>query len=81
MSCNKLGQYTCMRCKVSTCVCHYGARSSDIVFTQICFCEDHVHRKGVKHRRGDPISCPKCGYHTKETKTLSISSKFSTLCV
>lgn len=45
------------------------------VFLQICFCEDHVRRKGLKYTRGQPIPCPKCGYETKETKELSMSSK------
>ncbi|KAJ7389266.1 Zinc finger protein 330 [Desmophyllum pertusum] len=55
-SCNKLGQYSCLKCK-------------------ICFCEDHVRRKGVKYTRGQPIPCPKCGYETKETKDLSMSTR------
>lgn len=55
-SCNRLGQYSCLRCK-------------------ICFCEDHVRRKGVKYTKGEPIQCPKCGYQTKETKDLSMSTR------
>jgi len=55
-SCNKLGQHSCLRCK-------------------LCFCEDHVWRKGVKHTRGQIPPCPKCGYETKETKTLSMSTR------
>lgn len=55
-SCNKLGQFSCLRCK-------------------ICFCDDHVRRKGVKYGKGEPIGCPKCGYPTKETKELSMSSQ------
>lgn len=56
MSCNKLGQFSCLRCK-------------------ICFCDDHVRRKGVKVQRGQAIPCPKCGYNTSETKDLSVSTK------
>ena len=56
VSCNRLGQHSCLRCK-------------------ICFCDDHVRRKGVKYIRGDPLPCPKCGYSTKETKALSMSSE------
>jgi len=56
MSCNRLGQYTCMRCK-------------------ICFCEDHVRRKGVKYERGAQLPCPKCHYPTSETKDFSVSSR------
>ncbi|KAM7442321.1 Zinc finger protein 330 [Porites harrisoni] len=55
-SCNKLGQYSCLKCKA-------------------CYCEDHVRRKGVKYTRGQPIPCPKCGYETKETKELSMSTR------
>jgi len=55
-SCNKLGQYTCLRCK-------------------LCFCEDHVRRKGVKYTRGEAIPCPKCGFNTKDTKDLSMSTR------
>ncbi|EDO29762.1 predicted protein, partial [Nematostella vectensis] len=55
-SCNRLGQYSCLRCKV-------------------CFCEDHVRRKGVKYTRGQAIPCPKCGHDTKETKELSMSTR------
>lgn len=55
-SCNKLGQHSCLRCK-------------------ICFCDDHVWRKGVKKVRGQIPPCPKCGYDTKETKTLAMSTR------
>jgi hypothetical protein len=55
-SCNRLGQNTCLRCKV-------------------CFCDDHVKRKGVKYVKGEPIGCPKCGHPTRETKELSMSTK------
>ncbi|XP_028393089.1 zinc finger protein 330 homolog isoform X2 [Dendronephthya gigantea] len=55
-SCNKLGQYSCLRCK-------------------LCFCEDHVRRKGVKYKRGEEIPCPKCGFETNSTKDLSMSTR------
>ncbi|XP_034244484.1 zinc finger protein 330 homolog [Thrips palmi] len=55
-SCNKLGQYSCLRCKV-------------------CFCEDHVRRKGFKYEKGKTIPCPKCGYDTSQTKDLSMSTR------
>jgi len=55
-SCNKLGQHSCLRCK-------------------ICFCDDHVWRKGVKKVRGQIPPCPKCGFETKETKQLSMSTR------
>lgn len=53
-SCNKLGQYSCLRCKV-------------------CYCDDHIRRKGVKLTKGQAIPCPKCGGDTQETKELSMS--------
>ena len=43
---------------------------------QICFCEDHVRRKGFKYDKGKAIPCPKCNYDTSETKTLSMSSRY-----
>ncbi|OWF44205.1 Zinc finger protein 330 [Mizuhopecten yessoensis] len=55
-SCNRLGQFSCMRCKV-------------------CFCDDHVKRKGFKYVRGQPIPCPKCNFDTQETKDMSINSE------
>ena len=55
-SCNRHGQYTCLRCK-------------------ICFCEDHVRRKGVKYEKNQPLPCPKCGYETVETKAMAMSTK------
>merc|ERR1712072_1531986 len=42
---------------------------------KICFCDDHVWRKGVKKVRGQIPPCPKCGYDTKETKTLAMSTR------
>merc|ERR1712080_589276 len=56
LSCNKLGQYSCLRCK-------------------LCFCDDHVKRKGVKYQKNQPIPCPKCNYNTSETKALSMSTR------
>jgi len=56
MSCNRLGQYSCLRCK-------------------ICFCEDHVRRKGFKYAKGAAIPCPKCNHETSITKELSMSTR------
>lgn len=56
MSCNKLGQYSCLRCK-------------------ICYCEDHVRRKGFKYEKNQPIPCPKCSHETAQTKDLSMSTR------
>jgi len=42
---------------------------------KLCWCDDHVRRKGVKYERNAPIPCPKCGFETNETKELSMSTK------
>lgn len=55
-SCNKISQYSCLRCK-------------------ICFCDDHVKRKGVKYQRGEAYPCPKCGYTTSEVSDVSMSTR------
>lgn len=55
-SCNRLGQHSCLRCKV-------------------CYCDEHVKRKGHKYVRGQIPPCPKCGFETKETKDLSMSTR------
>jgi len=55
-SCNRQGQYSCLRCKV-------------------CFCDDHVKRKGFKYVKGETLPCPKCSYDLKETKDLSMSTR------
>ncbi|XP_060557593.1 zinc finger protein 330 homolog, partial [Ruditapes philippinarum] len=55
-SCNKLGQWSCLRCK-------------------ICFCDDHVKRKGFKYARGAAYPCPKCGHDTRETKELAMTAR------
>ncbi|KAK6024207.1 hypothetical protein OSTOST_09987 [Ostertagia ostertagi] len=54
LSCNRLGAYTCMRCK-------------------ICFCDEHVRRKGVVINKSQEIPCPKCTCPVKETKDYSVS--------
>jgi len=56
LSCNKLGQYSCLKCK-------------------ICYCEDHVRRKGFKYEKDKAIPCPKCNYPTSQTKDLSMSTR------
>jgi len=55
-SCNRHGQYSCLRCKV-------------------CFCDEHVRRKGIKYEKNAEIPCPKCGYETAETKSMSVSTR------
>lgn len=56
ISCNRLGQYTCMQCK-------------------ICFCDDHVKRKGFTYKKNEPYPCPKCQFTLRETKAMSVSAK------
>lgn len=56
LSCNKMGQYSCLKCK-------------------ICYCEDHVKRKGFKYDKNKAIPCPKCNFDTSETKDLSMSTR------
>jgi len=55
-SCNKHGQFSCLRCK-------------------ICYCDDHVRKKGHKYEKNQPLPCPKCGYDTVETKAMSVSTR------
>lgn len=55
-SCNKMGQYSCLKCKV-------------------CYCEDHVKRKGFKYEKGKAFPCPKCNFETSQTKDLSMSTR------
>ena len=55
-SCNKVGVYSCLRCK-------------------ICFCDDHVRRKGIKYEKNEAFKCPKCFFGLRETKDLSMSTR------
>jgi hypothetical protein len=41
----------------------------------VCYCEDHVKRKGFKYEKNKPIPCPKCNYETSQTKDLSMSTR------
>lgn len=45
----------------------------------MCFCEEHVRRKGVKYERNQAVPCPKCSFAVAETKDLSMSGKESVL--
>jgi len=54
LSCNRLGIYTCLRCK-------------------ICFCDDHVKSVTNATKKGEGLTCKKCGYALRETKDLSVS--------
>ena len=42
----------------------------------MCFCDDHVKRKGFKYGKSQAYPCPKCGHDTAQTKELSMSSKY-----
>lgn len=42
---------------------------------KICYCDDHVKRKGFTYKKNEPYPCPKCGYPTSETKSLSVSTR------
>jgi len=55
-SCNRLGQFSCLRCK-------------------LCYCDEHVRRKGFKYDKNDPYKCPKCTFLMVETKDLSMSTR------
>ncbi|CAC5417658.1 Zinc finger protein 330,Zinc finger protein 330 homolog [Mytilus coruscus] len=67
VSCNKLGQVSCL--KVSYDI------YCDFLVGRICYCDDHVRRKGFKYPKGQPIPCPKCGFNTQETKEMSINTR------
>lgn len=41
----------------------------------MCFCDEHIKRKGVKYDKNKAIPCPKCGYETSQTKDLSMSTR------
>lgn len=40
---------------------------------KVCFCDEHVKRKGWKYARGQPIPCPRCGTDTCEMLDRTIS--------
>ncbi|XP_066922689.1 zinc finger protein 330-like [Clytia hemisphaerica] len=42
---------------------------------KVCYCDDHVWRKGFKYTKGQLPPCPKCGFEMKETKNLSMSTR------
>lgn len=45
------------------------------LFKTVCYCEDHVKRKGFKYEKNKAIPCPKCNYDTSQTKDLSMSTR------
>ena len=68
-SCQKVEaeSYKCMSCN------RFGQYTC--MQCKLCFCEDHVRRKGVSYKRNESIPCPKCNYKTSETKALSVSTR------
>lgn len=45
------------------------------LYILVCYCEDHVRRKGFKYEKNKAIPCPKCNYETSQTKDLSMSTR------
>jgi hypothetical protein len=41
----------------------------------VCYCDEHIKRRGFKYAQGEAFPCPKCNFPTRETKDLSMSSK------
>ena len=70
-SCNKLGQWSCLKVSNSK-----NSLKSTFVQCKLCFCDDHVKRKGVKYDNKDTTyPCPKCSFPCRETKDLSMSTR------
>jgi len=42
---------------------------------KVCYCDEHIKRRGFKYNQGEAYPCPKCNFPTRETKDLSMSSK------
>lgn len=42
---------------------------------KICFCQEHIKRKGFKVDKNKEPPCPKCGFETSHTKDLSVSTR------
>jgi len=68
-SCQRLEaeDYKCVSCN------RHGQHSC--MKCKICFCDDHVKRKGHTYKKNEAYPCPKCGYPTDETKSLSVSTR------
>ncbi|KAK3573270.1 hypothetical protein QTP86_019236 [Hemibagrus guttatus] len=79
VSCNRLGQHSCLRCKVS--VQHSPPRGpaagsrTHVAMARACFCDEHARSKVFKQEKGKAPPCPKCGHQTQETKDLSMSTR------
>jgi hypothetical protein len=41
----------------------------------VCYCDEHIKRRGFKYNQGEAYPCPKCNFPTRETKDLAMSSK------
>nr|KAG5711689.1 hypothetical protein BaRGS_016871 [Batillaria attramentaria] len=68
------GKAKCMM-KSGDCVVKHGGTFTTGLGMVICYCEDHVRRKGVKYTKGQVIPCPKCNNDTSEVKELSMSTR------
>ncbi|CAF3640098.1 unnamed protein product [Rotaria sp. Silwood1] len=42
---------------------------------KVCYCDEHIRRRGFKYTQGEAFPCPKCNFPTKETKDLSMSTR------
>ncbi|CAF1064496.1 unnamed protein product, partial [Didymodactylos carnosus] len=42
---------------------------------KVCYCDEHIKRKGFKYGKGEAYPCPKCNFPTAETKDLSMSTR------
>ncbi|CAF4516636.1 unnamed protein product, partial [Rotaria magnacalcarata] len=42
---------------------------------KVCYCDEHIKRRGFKYTQGEAYPCPKCNFPTKETKDLAMSTR------
>jgi len=42
---------------------------------KVCYCDEHIKRKGFKYPQGEAYPCPKCNFPTQETKDLAMSTR------
>ena len=47
---------------------------------KVCYCDEHIKRRGFKYTQGEAYPCPKCNFPTRETKDLAMSSKEFIFC-
>ncbi|XP_003737078.1 zinc finger protein 330 homolog [Galendromus occidentalis] len=70
-------QASCQVLESETTKCQSCNRHGDLscLRCKVCFCDEHVKRKGFKYERNQAIPCPKCGFETQPTKDLSMSTR------